>query len=226
MKRPPHVVGIVLSALLLLALPVRAADRYSDLQCWAVMTVSSASIPPTNRSSGIDWADQAVDQTAAGSGTATQSWGFEFESPGSPPPEIQCTWIVPETFNQGTGAVPQVTLMGWSIDSNGCLNDSTSRYAKFAVTSRPYTAGDVANDAWPTEAQGTWTFACESNGCGSGIPCRRADVVKSLTLDATSSATNWADGDLVFFRIRRVSVTDDLSQTVHVPRVRLRWPSE
>ena len=205
-------------------LPAMAAERYVDLPCWAVISVSSASIPPTNRSSGITWAPQAVDQTAAGSGTATQSWGFEFDSPGSPVPEIQCTLIVPETYFSKSGSTtPQVTLMGWSIDNNGCLGGGATNYAKFAVTSRAYTAGDVANAAWPTEAQGTWSFACETNGCGAGISCRKSDIVKTLTLDATASAADWASGDLVFFRIRRVSVTDNLAGTVHVPRVRLRW---
>jgi hypothetical protein len=191
-----------------------------------ITVVSNVKIPPTDRSSGIDWAEQVVEQTAAGSGTATQSWGFDFLSPTSPPEEVQCTWIVPGDYYSDATTPPEITLMGWSIDNNGCLNGGATHYAKFAVTSRAYSDGDMANSAWPTEAQGTWSFACETNGCGTGIACRRADVVKSLTLDATADAGDWSPGDLVFFRIRRVSVTDNLAQTVHVPRVRLRWESE
>ena len=187
---------------------------------------SSASIPPTDRSTGIDWADSAVDQTVAGSGTATQSWGFEFESPGSPPPDIQCTWIVPEDYLD-TGSVPQVTLMGWSISDSPCTFDGGgTRYALWNVHSRAYASGEVANAAWSSAGSGSWSFACENNACGSGIHCRLSDKLKTITLDAASATSDWQPGDLVFLRIRRSSTSDNLAGTVHLARVRLRWPSQ
>lgn len=210
---------------LFIAVPAMCVERYEDLRCWSPITLSvggnSATIPPTNRASGMTWAEQAVEQTTAGGGTATQSLGFEFASPGATT-EIQCTWTVPETYDD-TGSVPQVTVVGWALASDICggMGNTGSRYSRFSVASRAYSVNQEMTASWSTAETGDFTFACES--CGFGLDCRFADKLKSVTIDAAQAPSDWDAGDLVFIRIQRVSVNDNFAQTVHVPRVRLRW---
>jgi len=206
-------VAILAGLLVLSAVPCRA-DHYVDLPCWAPY---GTLVPGTIRSSHVNWASPVIDETSVGSGTETQSFGLELPYDTWEYSELQCTLILPETYDDA-GNTPQVTIMGWAIDRALCAElPPTLPPATITVdvSSRAYSAGDLANAAWSSPTSSTIVSA----DCFFVT----ADKVASATVNAASSAGSWSAGDLVFFRIRRVPA-GTYYHTFHVSRVRLRLP--
>ena len=200
---------VVAAGMLGVAARGTAGEASMDLTCWTGYTS-----PITT----YTWAQAEIEETA--STTKTQSFGYKFTNVGD---TIECTFRVPADYDRDAAGTPQLHLFGWTEGSQSCT--SGTKFIKFGVTSRAYANDEVLTDAWPTVTTATMSYDCVTNGCGVPFNCYQADHLVSNNATATANASDWVVDDLVFVKISRDTVTNELAQAFHLARVKLIYPT-
>ena len=143
MRRHLALGSLTATLMLFAAGSASAVTKYSNLDCCIAAGTSPS------------WATAtAGTETAIGSGTETQTQGFNVAYSADTDYEIQCSWIVPLDYNNSGSTAPQVVVAGWSTVTKQCTSNCSgaNRYINFLVASRRYVDGSMANASWSSDS--------------------------------------------------------------------------
>jgi hypothetical protein len=212
---PPRPLLFLLTiALTWAALSAKADPVAHEMRCF--LATSAAVTSPGEFTSAF--AGLANEKTSTGSGTETESQGWNFDA--NSDEILICSTTIPAIYDDA-GTPPTVMVSGWGVSDQFCL-DGSSKTVIFGVSSRAYSHGDQVNKSWSAEDTGTITIPCSTSACG-GLNCNRGQFLRQTGGDASPNASDWTGGDVVFVKIRRDTTSDTYSHDFHVASVELSF---
>lgn len=209
------------TAFAITALVATVAAEEVNLNCWESTAIPGVS-PPVSfppQDGTTSWATRKIEQTATT--TTNEALGFLFTN--ATTQEVNCSWVVPYSYDDAAGSPPSITVMGWTISDQSCtLDGGTTKYVELEISSRAYGAGDHVNAAWSSVDTAAVAIPCTNNGCGAGIHCNLGEYLRMAEGDATPSAGDWTPGGLALIRIKR-DTSDTSTQDFILTGVKLAY---